>query len=248
MKRHILAAAVATAAISVGTFTPASATLEWDPLTFDIACDGAGYVDFSVNVTGDPGESFDITVNGELFGGSPYAPGSYDLSLDGVDDGIYEIELTDHATGDFLDRLEFGVTCDGPIIVTGSECRTGPGLDGNYSVYYQIFDDSKSTFDVYIDGELVDANLTGAPDGATYGDELYPAGHEALVEVYWSDSDSEGPYFTATVVELCAEDDGTDSGAGLPDSGSNTTPLLLVATGLTLGGIALLGTRRTRRA
>jgi len=250
LKTRILAVTVAVAvaaSITAATSTPAAAALDTGDILYDISCDGLGYVDFSVDVNGDPGDSFDITVNGGPYSDTPYAPGMYELSLDGVEDGVYYIEVTDHATGDWLTSVEFGVSCNGPVFSVGAECLHGEGLDGRYGVGYAIYDNDEWTYDVYLDGVLIGDDITGDIEGAGYESGAhYPAGTGVSFELYWNDESTSEPWYQTILGAACDEDN--DSGTGIPDTGSNTMPLLILASGLLLGGFALLGIRRTRNA
>lgn len=243
--RMLTVAALAAAAITANTSMTASAAFDFGTPTWDVSCDGIGYVTLHVEFTAGQDESMDISINGDLLNDSPYAPGNYDIEFKATDD-TYNVQLEDHATGDVLEAEIFSVTCDGPIIEVNRECRTGTDLDGKYSVYPTIFDDSKNTYDVYVDGVLIDSDVAGFVEGHVIEGPLVLAGHEALVEVFLHGEDTE-PLFSGTVSDDCGVST-EGSGAGLPGTGTNTTPLMLLATGLTLGGLVLLGARRTRRA
>lgn len=243
--RMLTVAALATAAITASTSMTALASFDFGTPTWDVSCDGIGYVTLHVEFTAGQDESLDISINGDLLNDSPYAPGSYDIEFMATDD-TYNVQLEDHATGDVLDAELFSVTCDGPIIEANRECRNGPDLDGKYGVYPTIFDDSKDTYDVYVDGVLIDSDVAGYVEGHVIEGPLVLAGHEALVEVFLHGEDTE-PLFSGTVSDDCGVST-EGSGAGLPGTGTNTAPMLMVAAGLMVCGAALLGTRRAHRA
>lgn len=245
--RHIRLALIPAAAIALGSFAfvgqASAGTLE--DFDYDVYCnDDGGGIDFAVELSSnDPAnERFMVELDGVVLD-SNLAAGEWIFQDNGpLEDGVYQMWVKTDPEGVIVFGWQFIVSCDGPIVMARTQCDEDDGNQASIAVALWAAD--LTTFDVFIDGVQVDDNQESNDYVAyqTYGP--YPLG-DHLVDVYWLGETSEDPYFSATVTEDCVDN---DSGAGIPDTGSDTAPLLIGATALTLGGVALLGARRLRRA
>lgn len=235
--RHAaLAAVAAIGLVTVATTGTASAGVQFDP---EVVCGendiNTLIIDFEL--IGDETDLWEILFEGE--------PAEAEL----VPEGLYHYEITPVAEGWFSVvvknqdgevELNWGelVACEGPVVETASDC-----VDNGLIVFVGVFDDSPEwTYDVYIDGVLAESGVPGNAVNKMFVFEGLTAG-EHLVEVDWLQDDSDGPYFSGMVSDACA-----DSGAGLPDSGAASAPLLWIGSVLLAAGALLLGGRRLRHA
>ncbi len=234
------AVAIATIGIA-GTASAADSAL----IEYTVSCeDNGGFIDLAVDIDSDnPGEDrFLVELDGVVLDDDLPAGDSGWSDLGPFEDGVYQLRVETDPGGDLVIGWQIPVACEGPLVEVLTQCEEEGGASHFIDIgFWSTFDD---TADVYIDGVLVVAALESNDLMGFYGYGPYPVG-DHLVEIDWLNDKTDDPYFSATVSEDCIDD---DSGAGIPDAGSETTPLLIGATALTLGGIALLGTRRLRRA
>ena len=243
--------ALAITGAALPTFGEAAAAPEVYGIEMSFDCADLGTLFVGIGVAGETGDEVDVFVNGELFGDSPYGPGDLELEVPGLEDGAYEVTIVDHASGEELDSETAAMMCNGPVIAAAADCEENEGVIEVW-IEYDIYDLESSTFDVYVDGELRNDHVSGDANGQGYGHGIFEPGEDVLIEVYWNEGESDDPWYSATLSNDCGLDlDGdpdTDdgAGAGLPDSGSNTTPMMLAAGGLLAAGAAMLGLRRLR--
>ena len=124
--------------------------------------------------------------------------------------------FTDSVTVDCEPGVELEAVCDGPT--------EGIGVT--------LTDDSSSTYSVAIDGTFV-VEGTGDTGGSNLVFGPYADG-DHLVEVYWAGYEEDDPFVSLHLVKDCA---GVGSGGGIPSTGGDTTPMLLLA-----GLLVLVGT------
>ena len=240
--RFAVTTAVVLATCTIGFAGAAHASsLDIGPDPIECLQDG-GYITFGLEITtDDESDRFLIELNGiELEVDVP--AGVYQFSSAGpFADGVVEMNVTTYPGGDPLMGWDFPVACEGPLIDIETQCDDGETRFLEIA-FWSTFDD---TADIYVDGVLVSEDVQADATDGYLGHGSYPAG-DHLIEIDWLEDKGEEMYYTETVnFGVCPE---SDSGAGIPDTGSNTAPMLMVAAGLIVCGAALLGTRRAHRA
>ena len=235
-----VAATVALATLGLANTVAAADTVGFE---YDVSCDGGGYIDINIDINADdPNDRFLIELDGVTLD-SDVPPGdSQFLNQGPFDDGMVQLWVKTDPGAQVVFGWEIPVTCDGPIVEIESQCNDDN--DGQF-INVGLWDSDTQTFNVWVAGVLVGNGVESNDTSGYLGYGSYPLG-EIQVDVDWLENPDDNPY-VSTLVDAgdCTDD---DSGAGIPDAGSKTAPLLVGATVLTLGGIALLGTRRLRRA
>ena len=234
--RALITALSTVALATIGTATSASAYTPPE-VTTEYACDGDAFI--TVNMIGN--DTYDVYIDGNL------VDEDVTFSQSGPHpDGFRHIvvKLFDSSTVVY-DEL-FPVSCGDPVTDFDSTCDE----DGNHLLLL-IVDNKTTTYDIYVDGNIVEG-MAGRED--THGYEnlgVYPAGPHTI-GIDWLDDETKDFYDEATLtLQECGSTpttDGSQSGAGLPTTGSSSGSLALVATLLLAAGATLLVVRRTRTA
>lgn len=242
LSRIVAATAAALTLATVGLAGNASALDDVD-FEYEVSCEkDGGYIDFAILIDADDeADRFSVELDGVVLD-TDLPEGEHQFLGNGAfGDGMVQMLVKTDPGGQVVLGWQFPVTCDGPIVEIEAQCNDDG--DGQFAMV-GMWDTDTQTFDIFVNGlQVADDEESNAIAGYLgYGS--FPFG-DLLVEVYWNEGGGNEPYVSATVSDDCTDD---DSGAGIPDAGSDTTPLLVGATVLTLGGVALLGTRRLRRA
>lgn len=231
LRRVLAAASIGVFAAAAGLFAaPVNAAANPTVDAYFEECGGdGGYIAISISGTAD-------NVIFEL-GGIGFNQPAGQYSLGPWADGVYPVLFkttfngapffTDSVTIDCEPGVEVGAVCDAPT--------EGIGI--------VLTDDSSSTYSVAIDGTLVAEGIgdTGGVE-VVYGP--YADG-EHLVEVYWAGYEEDDPFSSHTITKDCA---GVGSGGSIPDTGSSSLTLSMIAGLLVCTGAAALLVRRTRAA
>lgn len=238
--RFALATAVALATCTIGLAGAAEASsldIGDDPIN---CVEDGGYITFGVEITtDDASDRFLIELGGyELETDVP--AGVYQVANAGpFADGVVSMYIKSYPDGVQLFGWQFPVACEGPLVEVATQCDDDTRFLN--IAFWSTFDD---TADIYVDGVIVSEDVEADDTNGYLGHGSYPAG-DHLVEIDWLEDKSDEPYYSETVTfGVCPE---ADSGAGIPETGSNTAPMLMVAAGLMVCGAALLGTRRAHR-
>lgn len=227
-RRAIVAVSLGLSALTVGVIAaPAQAAVNPTAEASATCGEAGGMIDV---VIGD-GVLIEIGIvvwnlpAGEYFLG-PFPDGDYTVLFKLTDEGAPF--ATDEITIDCEPEVEVRAVCESPtegIGVTITDNANSP--DSSYSVS--------------INGSFV---AQGTDGGAEVVYQPIPDG-DYLVEVFWAAEDDEDPFFSEAVNKDCA---GAGSGGGLPDAGSSSLTLTLMAGLLVCIGTAAMLLRRPRHA
>ena len=198
----------------------------------DTYCDGTGYISVEIQ-SFTYGELFSITIDGTLYQDEMFS-GEHEIS--GMSDGALHVVITSTTDGVVYDDVIL-VACIAPEAAAKATCEAGVG-----ELWFKsLVNTNGYSFFVSVDG--VDVGMwQDAPDTEGLWESLheFPEGdHTVLIEWTHDEEDDGSDEFLVTVD--CVDD---TSGTPLPDSGSNTTPLLLAAGLLVVAGLGMLGLRR----
>ena len=170
------------------------------------------------------GPSWSIAA-GNYYDYGPIAEGTYSVEVDSwYQDG------TVHGVVVNPDAVE--VDC-----APGTQTNTDCGSNGA-DISVLIVDSATEKFDIFIDGTQVAEKVNPQPQGFTFGP--YANGTHAL-RIYWY---AEAANIVETNILIECVDQTSGSGAGLGNTGSNTTPMALTAMALVMAGAGLLMLRR----
>lgn len=161
-----------------------------------------------------------------------------EITLPAGDGEVHHVKVVHQQSGDVLLDTDVAVACLAPFALFDTSCEE----DGAH-ILVLLADYTKSAiWTVYVDVEVPVPGFNGVDDtDSQYADlGVFAEGpHQVLADAL------EGGDFIFEV-DLECDDDG--SGAGLPDAGSNTTPLTVAAGLFVLVGACLVLARRTRTA
>ena len=235
MRRITAIAAVSLAGfallpVTVQALEPATATLSTECFT------GGGFV--KVALSGVTIDDVNVVIDGQTE--SPYADVGSGAYLFGIlDEGPHSVVVEWPGHDNLADDSSFEIACD-PYISLSIECRE----PGDAFLTVVINDESDTHFDIYLNQTLAAGNVPPGPH-----EFAVDANVEIDVAVDWLESNNDEVAFTETTVIECEDPEGDGgSGAGLPDAGSHSAPILLAAGLLMALGLGLVGLRRFRSA
>lgn len=178
------------------------------------------------------GETFTITIDDAVEYSGVYAEW-YEV---GVTSGAHHVRVTSSTDGIIYDDIVL-LACGGPAVAARAECAS----EGSGELFVKTLAEKEYSFSVSVDGQPV-ADWQEVAD--TSGEwqslgEFSEGPHTVLIE-WLVESEVDGS--EEVLVDSDCNDD--TSGTPLPDSGSNSTPLVLAAGLLVAAGLGLLGLRR----
>ena len=139
------------------------------------------------------------------------------------------------------------VACDPLFVVRHSSCQDDGGhlelliADNDELARYDVYvDDATTPLDGFTDLNAHDGLSAGYLDLGAYADGT----HRIWVDLKGDDSDS----FVFEALDITLDCGGAESGGSIPDTGSNTAPLMFIASLLIAAGAGLLALRRVRTA
>ena len=237
VRRTLLSLAGTALVLAASASTAAAGNNEPE---FDISynCDGGAIVAVGVNSVTD--EEYDLLIGDAVWTNVA----NEEVSAGPYDNGFVTVEVFEAGTTNEVYSEQVPVGCGEPFVAIDSSCDDGDGAH----IFITISDDEGWDYDVYVDDlndpldgwqEITDTDLGWDDLG------VFPEG-EHTVSVVWYQNQTEEYYFQQTI-DLSCDDDG-GSGAGLPDSGSESTTLMLIAAGLVAVGAGLMVARRARLA
>jgi LPXTG-motif cell wall-anchored protein len=155
-------------------------------------------------------------------------------------DGSHHVVVKLTGTEQVVFEKTVYVGCEFPYITYAGECRD----DGGHLLLL-IEQNQGYTFNAYVDDELVDGfeHITDTDGG--FADLGQFANGQHFVMVTWFDGPTDIDDSGGNVTLNCED---TGSGAGIPDTGADTWPLLAVGGAALVLGAALLALRRIRIA
>ena len=226
IRRAIVAASIGLVAVAAGLFaTPARAADDPTVSASFEECDGGGMIAVSISGTESNvivelgGVGFTLPAGEYSLG--PWGDGEYAVVFKYTYDG--EPFVTANVTVNCEPGVELSAVCDSPA--------EGIGI--------ALTDESGSTYSVAIDDELVAEGITdtGGSD-VVYGP--YADG-EHLVELFWAGYEEDDPFASLTIDKNCA---GVGSAGAIPETGSSSLVLALIAGLLVAAGSAVMLLRR----
>lgn len=182
------------------------------------------------------GERFTITVDGTekvsdvLFG-------YYSFDVAGT---ANRVVVTSSTHGVIFDD-DILLACENPVATARATCEAGVG-----TLWFKSLANATGySFFVSADGQpIAEWQDAGDTEGQWVSlGEFAEGDHNVFIQWYHVEAPDDSAQLVITVG--CVDD---GSGTPLPDSGSNTTPIMLLAGGFVLAGSVLLLSRRTRHA
>ncbi len=235
LRRALVGVAAATLAVTLVTTQAHAATYDWSA---EMLC-AQGQTQVLLGVGGETGQEFDLHVGNIDFG--THAAGSGVASNVGAD-GAYHVVAYVADTQTIAYETTVYVACEFPYITFNGECQD----DGGHLVLL-IAQNQGYTFNVYVDDELVDGFEHITDTEGQYADLGHFANGQHSVDIRWFDGEIDIDDTGHDVTLDCAGGD-AGSGAGIPDTGADTAPLLAIGGVAIALGAVLLSVRRIRTA